>query len=84
MQEPEQVKALSWAEDCLKWHGRVLRGPYSHYCGEWDELPIDCTTNEFAVCQCYRGRTFRLARFLSGKITNWLMARKELRDVGHW
>lgn len=42
-----------WEEDCLRWYKRVLTGKYSHWCLEWDSLPIDETCHEFAVCRCF-------------------------------
>lgn len=41
-----------WRADCLKWRGRVLDGKLSHWCVEWDGLPVDETTEEWA-CGCY-------------------------------
>ncbi len=41
-----------WKEDCKKWHGKELVGKKSHWCLEWDYLPIDETCHEFEVCQC--------------------------------
>ena len=39
--------------DSLTWFGVTLRGEFLHYCPDWDGLPIDETTTEFAVCHCY-------------------------------
>jgi len=41
-----------WKEDCMHWHGKVLVGKKSHWCYEWDELPIDETCDEFDACIC--------------------------------
>lgn len=42
-----------WAKDCEKWLGRVLTGVGSHWCSEWDFLPVDETTPEFDACLCF-------------------------------
>jgi hypothetical protein len=41
-----------WQKDCQKWRGRVLTGWASHWCDEWDGLPIDETTPEWP-CGCF-------------------------------
>lgn len=41
-----------WVRDCLQVHGRVLQGKYSHWCPEWDGMPIDETCMEWTVCVC--------------------------------
>lgn len=41
-----------WEVDCIKWHGRLLTGKFSHYCSDWDELPVDETIDEFDCCHC--------------------------------
>lgn len=41
--------------DSKKWHGRILRGQYAHWCDDWDDLPIDETCMEFTACTCYSG-----------------------------
>ncbi len=30
-----------------------LKGTFKHYCPDWDDLPIDETTPEFAACTCF-------------------------------
>lgn len=41
-------------EECQYWwNGAVLKGKYSHYCAEWDDLPIDETCEEFMCCSCF-------------------------------
>jgi hypothetical protein len=42
-----------WCRDSIRWRGRVLAGEYSHWCFEWDGLPVDETTREFTCCLCY-------------------------------
>ena len=32
-----------WIEDCLHWWGKVLDGKNTHWCWDWDDLPIDDT-----------------------------------------
>lgn len=41
-----------WKEDCLRWHGRVLRGWGAHWCWDWDLLPVDETVSEWGACTC--------------------------------
>jgi hypothetical protein len=42
-----------WEEDSLRYHGKVLKGKFWHWCGEWDGLPIDETCSEFECCYCF-------------------------------
>lgn len=42
-----------WKQDCLKWRKRILTGSKSHWCPDWDDLPIDETCLEFP-CICER------------------------------
>lgn len=42
-----------WVADCMKWRGRLLTGKHSHWCNDWDGLPIDETTDEWP-CVCCR------------------------------
>lgn len=41
----------AWRSDCMKWRGRVLTGEHSHWCIDWDDLPIDETVPEWP-CAC--------------------------------
>lgn len=41
-----------WEEDCQHHYGKVLTGKYSHWCPDWDYLPIDETVHEFEYCKC--------------------------------
>lgn len=41
-----------WQGECMRWYGEILAGDFCHYCIEWDDLPIDETCPEFAVCKC--------------------------------
>lgn len=41
-----------WNSECIKYHGRVLKGKKRHYCYDWDGMPIDETCKEFDVCCC--------------------------------
>jgi hypothetical protein len=43
---------LDWMRDCLKWRGRVLEGEHTHWCDDWDGLPVDETTPEWP-CNCF-------------------------------
>jgi hypothetical protein len=47
------VNSPEWKEDCQRWQGRPLVGKFSHWCYDWDELPIDETTYEFSCCNCF-------------------------------
>ncbi len=53
LREKKQIKKKEelWREDCLKWRGVILTGKYSHWCFDWDELPIDETCREWP-CGC--------------------------------
>jgi hypothetical protein len=42
----------TWAEDCLRWHGRVLTGERAHWCWDFHGLPMDETTEEIVFCSC--------------------------------
>ena len=42
-----------WEEDCLRWRGSVLTGEFSHWCFEFDALPMDETCDrEWDCCTC--------------------------------
>ena len=42
-----------WNTDCMKWWKRRLTGKRSHWCDDWDGLPIDETCkDEIACCTC--------------------------------
>jgi hypothetical protein len=47
------VVACHWIVDCLRWRGRVLTGKKSHWCWDWDGLPVDETSDEFDCCGCW-------------------------------
>lgn len=40
-----------WAHDCQQWRGMILEGRYSHWCVNWDLLPVDETCPEWP-CGC--------------------------------
>ena len=44
---------LEWTADCIAWRGRVLWGVLAHWCGDFDELPVDETCSEFEDCHCF-------------------------------
>ncbi len=48
--DPKSQEA--WVKDCMRWRGVVLTGRYSHWCWDWDGLPVDETTREFDCCTC--------------------------------
>lgn len=45
------VPADDWTVDCLIWRHRILTGKFSHWCADWDDLPIDETCPEWP-CGC--------------------------------
>ena len=49
-------ECYQWGEACLRWHNKILYGEFSHWCNEWDGLPIDETCEEFKFCICYGGK----------------------------
>lgn len=51
-----------WEADCLRWRGKVLTGSHRHWCWDWDGLPVDDTTPEWAACTCYEGEGDERAR----------------------
>lgn len=53
-----------WEIDCLKWRGRVLRGPDGHWCYDWDGLPVSAFTPEYSCCTETKTRW--------GRVCNWL------------
>lgn len=48
---PKQ-KMKQWKKDCLHWRHEVLTGIYSHWCLDWDGLPVDETCEQFISCGC--------------------------------
>ena len=48
-----EEKKLGWIEDCLFWRHKVLTGKLSHWCHEFDGLPVDETCAEITVCHCF-------------------------------
>ena len=48
------MRLQEWALECHKYRGRVLIGEKSHYCHDWDGLPVDETTTEFDYCSCFK------------------------------
>lgn len=55
-QEEELTKLTKhpeeWIGDCERFHNRVLEGLYSHFCYDWDMMPIDETVEEYKYCYC--------------------------------
>jgi hypothetical protein len=47
------TESKEWKEDCIRWRGVVLTGKKSHWCWDWDGLPVDETTGEFMCCTCF-------------------------------
>lgn len=50
------LNEITWEEDCIRWSGHVLTGKFSHWCPDWDLLPIDETCMEFSCCTCFEER----------------------------
>lgn len=42
-----------WEKDCMYFRGEVLKGKHSHWCPEYDDLPIDETCEEYKHCKCF-------------------------------
>lgn len=47
---PQEHKS-DWQQDCEKWRSRLLTGARSHWCNDWDGLPVDETCDEWP-CGC--------------------------------
>jgi hypothetical protein len=41
-----------WEESCMRVYGRVLVGERSHFCLDFDGMPIDETCPEIRMCVC--------------------------------
>lgn len=50
---PAVCKHPEWIRDCKKYWGEVLSGELSHWCYDWDELPVDETREEITSCTCW-------------------------------
>lgn len=42
-----------WIHDCRVWYDRLLTGKFAHYCLDWDNIPVDETTEEWKCCTCF-------------------------------
>lgn len=51
---PSLATDPEWVADCLKYRGIVLTGVYSHWCFDWDGLPIDEYCEREWPCACVR------------------------------
>lgn len=48
------VRACQWIADCMHWRGVLLTGKFSHWCWDWDGLPVDETCDgEWDCCTCW-------------------------------
>ena len=47
----DPLNSPHWVEDCMRWRGKVLTGEFTHWCYEYDELPVDETCPEWP-CAC--------------------------------
>lgn len=59
-----------WHKDCATYHGRLLTGTHAHYCGSWDDLPVDETCQEFAACACFAVRPAERVDVLTPDLTD--------------
>lgn len=57
-----------WEADCIRWRGKILRGPDAHWCNDWDGLPISSFTQEYQCCTDFK-------KTLLGRICNWFYER---------
>jgi hypothetical protein len=53
LKSPPHLNHKQWSEDCFRWRGKLLTGVLSHWCYEWDGLPVDETTMEITCCTCW-------------------------------
>lgn len=37
----------------MHWRKKVLTGKESHFCYDWDGLPVDESTDEIRTCHCF-------------------------------
>lgn len=51
-EEADKMLGSEWASDCMACRGKVLRGKHSHWCPDWDFLPVDETCPEWP-CVCF-------------------------------
>jgi hypothetical protein len=54
-----------WEADCIRWRGKILRGPDAHWCNDWDGLPVTAFTAEYDCCTDFK-------KTLLGRICNRL------------
>ena len=54
---PSWLNAKEWTEDCYRWRGVLLTGVLSHWCWDWDMLPVDETTMEITSCGCFTSQS---------------------------
>ena len=49
----DEAHLNEWNADCVKWRGEVLTGEFSHWCFDFDGLPVDETCGpEWDICSC--------------------------------
>lgn len=62
------LKVSEFDAECLIYYGERLTGEFAHWCVTWNQLPIDESCPEFAICDCDFGPraetadSFRLQR----------------------
>jgi len=67
MTEDRLPEILSeWYQDCLQCQGQILKGRYSHWCYDWDGLPVDETCEEFKHgCTCFEKHELMDEKFMT-------------------
>ena len=68
----EGFDVREWEAACLRWRGATLKGEFSHWCDDWDGLPVDETCEEFAACHCRRS---------DWDVTSLIAAREKMADL---
>lgn len=73
------VASADWIAESKRGATKPLAGIFSHWCAEWDEMPVDETVPEIECCYCFDGWRFNFVRSLCMKVTNFRLARAERR-----
>lgn len=40
----------TWETECIRYYGKVLRGPDAHWCADFDGLPVTAFTRSYICC----------------------------------
>jgi len=73
-------ESTDWAVDSFRWRGAMLNGLFTHWCYEYDELPVDETCLEFP-CGCERDLADELKNKFGVLVTLPLQTREEPVNV---